>query len=66
MDRDLEDLVEACGAAGGSAGLLRALLRQAKESVDPASDPSLEDGDTLVLSGRPDTLAVAEQRLLRG
>lgn len=37
MDQDLEDLVEACKAAGGSAGLLRALLRQAKESPDPAS-----------------------------
>jgi CPA2 family monovalent cation:H+ antiporter-2 len=34
--------------------------------VDPASDPPLKDGDTLVLSGRPDTLAVAEEMLLRG
>jgi monovalent cation:H+ antiporter-2, CPA2 family len=29
-------------------------------------DPPLEDGDTLVLSGRPETLALAEQRLLAG
>ena len=25
-----------------------------------------KDGDTLVLSGRPDTLALAEEKLLRG
>jgi transitional endoplasmic reticulum ATPase len=36
MDQDLEDLIEACKAAGGSAGLLRALLRQAKESPHPS------------------------------
>jgi CPA2 family monovalent cation:H+ antiporter-2 len=29
-------------------------------------DPALEGGDTLVLSGRPETLAIAEQRLLAG
>ena len=34
--------------------------------IDPASDPSLEDGDTLVLSGRPEPLALAEELLLRG
>jgi transitional endoplasmic reticulum ATPase len=39
MDRDLQDLVEACEAAGGSTGLLRALLRQAKESPHP--DPAI-------------------------
>jgi CPA2 family monovalent cation:H+ antiporter-2 len=26
----------------------------------------LEDGDTLVLSGRSDTLSIAEEKLLRG
>jgi CPA2 family monovalent cation:H+ antiporter-2 len=34
--------------------------------VDPASDPTLEDGDTLVLSGRPEPLALAEEILLKG
>lgn len=34
--------------------------------VDPASDPALEDGDTLVLSGRPEPLARAEELLLKG
>ena len=34
--------------------------------VDPAADTPLADGDTLVLSGRPDVLAIAEERLLRG
>ncbi|MBG9388992.1 monovalent cation:proton antiporter-2 (CPA2) family protein [Caenimonas aquaedulcis] len=34
--------------------------------VDPQADPALQDGDTLVLSGRPETLAVAEEMLLRG
>ena len=34
--------------------------------IDPASDPSLEDGDTLVLSGRPEPLAMAEEILLKG
>ena len=31
-----------------------------------AGDPTLEDGDTLVLSGRPEPLALAEEKLLRG
>ncbi|MHB1122834.1 MAG: monovalent cation:proton antiporter-2 (CPA2) family protein [Ramlibacter sp.] len=34
--------------------------------LDPETDPALEDGDTLVLSGRPEPLALAEQRLLSG
>jgi CPA2 family monovalent cation:H+ antiporter-2 len=34
--------------------------------VDPATDPVLEDGDTLVLSGRPERLALAEEMLLEG
>ena len=34
--------------------------------VDPQTDPQLEDGDTLVLSGRPETLAIAEEKLLKG
>ena len=34
--------------------------------VDPASDPPLEDGDTIVLSGRPEQLAMAEEKLLKG
>jgi monovalent cation:H+ antiporter-2, CPA2 family len=42
------------------------LRRSSGKPIDPDSDPPLEDGDTLVLSGRPDTLAVAEEKLLRG
>jgi CPA2 family monovalent cation:H+ antiporter-2 len=42
------------------------LRRSNGRVVDPASDPPLADGDTLVLSGRPDTLALAEEMLLRG
>ena len=43
-----------------------ALRRSNGRSVDPESDPALEDGDTLVLSGRPETLAMAEENLLKG
>ena len=42
------------------------LRRSNGRVVDPATDPALEDGDTLVLSGRPETLALAEQLLLKG
>jgi CPA2 family monovalent cation:H+ antiporter-2 len=42
------------------------LRRSNGRVVDPASDPSLEDGDTLVLSGRPEPLALAEEILLKG
>ena len=41
-------------------------LRRAAATVDPATDPTLQDGDTLVLSGRPETLANAEEILLEG
>jgi CPA2 family monovalent cation:H+ antiporter-2 len=43
-----------------------ALRRSNGRSVDPESDPALEDGDTLVLSGRPEPLALAEEILLKG
>ena len=42
------------------------LRRHNGHTVDPASDPALQDGDTLVLSGRPEPLAMAEEILLRG
>jgi CPA2 family monovalent cation:H+ antiporter-2 len=42
------------------------LRRGNGRTVDPASDPALQDGDTLVLSGRPEPLAMAEEILLRG
>jgi monovalent cation:H+ antiporter-2, CPA2 family len=42
------------------------LRRSNGRTVDPAMDPSLEDGDTLVLSGRPEPLALAEEILLKG
>jgi monovalent cation:H+ antiporter-2, CPA2 family len=42
------------------------LRRGDGKPADMADDPPLADGDTLVLSGRPETLAVAEQKLLGG
>jgi monovalent cation:H+ antiporter-2, CPA2 family len=42
------------------------LRRSNGKPVDVNSDPALEDGDTLVLSGLPETLAVAEEKLLQG
>ena len=42
------------------------LRRSNGRNVDPATDPPLQDGDTLVLSGRPETLALAEEILLKG
>ena len=42
-------------------------LRRAGGKAAPVDDATvLEDGDTLVLSGRSETLAVAEEKLLRG
>jgi monovalent cation:H+ antiporter-2, CPA2 family len=42
------------------------LRRGDGKPADVAGDLSLEDGDTLVLSGRPEALAVAEEKLLGG
>jgi len=42
------------------------LRRGNGKPVDLGADPPLQDGDTLVLSGRPETLAIAEEKLLRG
>lgn len=42
------------------------LRRTSGRTIDPATDPALEDGDTLVLSGRPEPLALAEEILLKG
>lgn len=42
------------------------LRRSNGRNVDPATDPPLQDGDTLVLSGRPEPLAIAEELLLKG
>jgi monovalent cation:H+ antiporter-2, CPA2 family len=42
------------------------LRRSSGKPIDPESDPPLQDGDTLVLSGRPETLAIAEDKLMRG
>lgn len=42
-------------------------LRRANgRAEDPESDPMFQDGDTLVLSGRPEPLARAEEVLLKG
>jgi monovalent cation:H+ antiporter-2, CPA2 family len=40
--------------------------RSSGSKIDPEADPQLEEGDTLVLSGRPEPLAMAEERLLAG
>jgi CPA2 family monovalent cation:H+ antiporter-2 len=42
------------------------IRRSNGHTVDPASDPALQEGDTLVLSGRPEPLAIAEEQLLGG
>jgi CPA2 family monovalent cation:H+ antiporter-2 len=42
------------------------LRRRSGKSVDAALDPLLEDGDTLVLSGKPEPLAKATKKLLKG
>lgn len=42
------------------------LRRASGHTVDPETDPALQDGDTLVLSGRPEPLALAEHILLKG
>ena len=42
------------------------LRRADGKPVDPATDRALADGDTLVLSGTPEMLAIAEEKLLRG
>ena len=42
------------------------LRRSTGKTLDTGTDPALHDGDTLVLSGRPETLAMAEEKLLGG
>src|SRR5512140_2695176 len=42
------------------------LRRSNGSKLDSDADPVLEDGDTLVLSGLPEPLAMAEQKLLAG
>ena len=42
------------------------LRRHTGKTLDTDTDPALQDGDTLVLSGRPETLAMAEEKLLGG
>ena len=42
------------------------LRRSNGKSLEPVDDTQLEGGDTLVLSGKPEALAMAEDKLLRG
>ncbi len=42
------------------------LRRASGKQVDALDDCDLQDGDTLVLSGKPEPLAVAQEKLLRG
>jgi CPA2 family monovalent cation:H+ antiporter-2 len=42
------------------------LRRRGGQNINAALDPLLEDGDTLVLSGKPEPLAKATQKLLKG
>jgi CPA2 family monovalent cation:H+ antiporter-2 len=41
------------------------LRRADGKPSDPEADPQLAEGDTLVLSGHPEQLAIAEEKLLR-
>ena len=41
------------------------LRRGSGQTLLPQSDAVLQDGDTLVLSGKPEALALAEEKLLR-
>jgi monovalent cation:H+ antiporter-2, CPA2 family len=61
LGRSLSDL--ALPAVGVRVVSLR---RSGGGKLEPESDPRLEDGDTLVLCGRPEPLAIAEERLLSG
>jgi monovalent cation:H+ antiporter-2, CPA2 family len=42
------------------------LRRASGKLVDTLDDCDLQDGDTLVLSGKPEPLAIAQEKLLRG
>jgi CPA2 family monovalent cation:H+ antiporter-2 len=42
------------------------LRRSDGKVMSIAQDPQIEDGDTLVLSGKAESLVLAEQRLLKG
>jgi len=42
------------------------LRRHSGKKMAPDSDPQIEPGDTLVLSGRVEALSLAEEKLLRG
>ena len=42
------------------------LRRSNGKTLEPKDDTVLEGGDTLVLSGKPEALAMAEEKLLRG
>jgi CPA2 family monovalent cation:H+ antiporter-2 len=42
------------------------IRRSNGKPLSPADDTPLADGDTLVLSGKPEALAIAEDQLLRG
>ena len=42
------------------------LRRADGKAAEVDGDPALEGGDTVVLSGRPEALALAEEKLLGG
>ncbi|MBK0391340.1 monovalent cation:proton antiporter family protein [Ramlibacter algicola] len=54
-----------CGLPGLDVRVV-SLRRPDGKPAAPQDDTQLQDGDTLVLSGRPEALALAEQRLLAG
>ena len=67
----------ASAASAGRAGLPSALCTSASKAASAygrsggkvmsmAPDPLIEEGDTLVLSGKAEMLALAEQKLLKG
>ena len=53
-------------ALGNVAVLVMSLRRSNGAQIPPQEDTPLENGDTLVLSGTPEALALAEEILLKG
>ena len=54
------------GTARLKAARVVSLRRSDGKALEPSDDTLLEGGDTLVLSGKPEALAIAEDKLLRG
>lgn len=64
----IQSLGRPLGAMALEAGGVRvvSMRRSSGKAVTVRDEALLEDGDTLVLSGKPEALAMAEEKLLRG